>query len=162
MIKAKHFNLKQVRLLDGHFQEAMQRDKDFLLQLEPDRLLRAFRLTAGLSTHAKPYGGWEAPDCQLRGHSLDHYLSACSLMYASSGDDAFRTRANDIVAELAKCQEALPSQGYNPGFLSAYPESFFDLVDEREPVWAPYYTLHKIYRSRKTVAIPSKPVRLVR
>jgi DUF1680 family protein len=144
MIKAKPFNLKQVRLLDGPFQQAMQRDGAYLLQLEPDRLLHTFRLTAGLPTDAVPYGGWEAPDCQLRGHSLGHYMSACSLMYASSGDDAFKARANDIVAELAKCQEALPSQGYNPGFLSAYPESFFDLVDEREPVWAPYYTLHKI------------------
>jgi DUF1680 family protein len=48
------------------------------------------------------------------------------------------------VTELGKCQEALPTQGYHPGFLSAYPESFFDRVDRRESVWAPYYTLHKI------------------
>jgi DUF1680 family protein len=144
MSQAKPFNLKQVRLLDGPFQQAMQRDGNYLLQLEPDRLLHTFRLTAGLPTDVEPYGGWEAPDCQLRGHSLGHYLSACSLMYASSGEEAFKTRAQYIVAELGKCQDALPSQGYNSGFLSAYPETFFDLVDEREPVWAPYYTLHKI------------------
>lgn len=144
MIKAKPFNLKQVRLLDGPFREAMQRDMDYLLHLEPDRLLHTFRLTAGLPTNAEPYGGWEAPDCQLRGHSLGHYLTACALMYASSGEEVFHTRTAYIVAELEKCQDALPSQGYNPGFLSAYPETFFDLVDRRETVWAPYYTLHKI------------------
>ncbi|MDD4871686.1 MAG: glycoside hydrolase family 127 protein, partial [Kiritimatiellae bacterium] len=44
----------------------------------------------------------------------------------------------------AKSQEAMPSKGYNNGFLSAYPESFFDRVDACKPVWAPYYTLHKI------------------
>ena len=38
----------------------------------------------------------------------------------------------------------MPARGFNPGFLSAYPESFFDRVDKAERVWAPYYTLHKI------------------
>lgn len=144
MIKAKSFNLKQVRLLDGPFQQAMHRDAAYLLQLDPDRLLHNFRVTAGLPSSAESYGGWESPDSELRGHSLGHYLSTCSLMYASGGDEIFRTRVNYIVTELAKCQDALPFQGYNPGFLSAYPETFFDLVDCREPVWAPYYTLHKI------------------
>lgn len=144
MIKAKPFNLKQVRLLDGLFRDAMQGDMAYLLQLEPDRLLHTFRLTAGLPTNAKPDGGWEAPDCQLRGHSSGHYLSACSLMYVSTDEETLKTRVDYIVSELGKCQDALPSQGYNPGYLSAYPESFFDSVDRRDPVWAPYYTLHKI------------------
>jgi DUF1680 family protein len=65
-------------------------------------------------------------------------------MYASTGDEALKKRAEYVVTELAKCQEALPSQGYNKGFLSAYPESLFDRVDRHEKVWAPYYTLHKI------------------
>ena len=26
-----------------------------------------------------------------------------------------------------------------------YPEEFIDRVEARQPVWAPYYTLHKIY-----------------
>ena len=65
-------------------------------------------------------------------------------MYASTGDEAIKARAVGIVAELAKCQAALPRRGCHPGFLSAYPESFFDRVDQCKPVWAPYYTLHKI------------------
>jgi DUF1680 family protein len=144
MNNVKPFNLKQVRLLDGHFKENMLRDRAYLLQLEPDRFLHTFRLTAGLPTDAEPYGGWEEPDCQLRGHSLGHYLSACSMMYVATDEKIFKTRVDYMVTELAKCQDALPSQGYNPGFLSAYPESFFDRVDRRDSVWAPYYTLHKI------------------
>ncbi len=144
MIKAKPFDLKQIRLLDSAFKENMERDKKYLLELEPDRFLHSFRVTAGLESEAEPYGGWESPTGELRGHSMGHYLSACSLMVASTGDDGFKKRVEYIVAELAKCQDAMPSQGYNSGFLSAYPEEFFERVERRQSVWAPYYTLHKI------------------
>jgi uncharacterized protein len=144
LLKAEPFDLKQVRLLDGPFKDAMERDHKYLLELDADRFLHNFRVTAGLPSTAKPLGGWEKPDCELRGHSVGHYLSACALMYASTGDERLKARAETIVAELAKCQEALPQQGYNKGFLSAYPESFFDRVDAAQKVWAPYYTLHKI------------------
>jgi hypothetical protein len=143
-LKAEPFDLTEVRLLDGPFRDAMLLDKAELLSLDPDRLLHNFRVTAGLPSTAQPLGGWEAPTCELRGHFVGHYLSACALMYASTGDPALKQRADYIVAELAKCQAALPSQGYNTGFLSAYPESLFDRVDAGKPVWAPYYTLHKI------------------
>jgi len=144
VIQAQPFDLKDVRLLDGPFRDAMLRDKAYLLSLDPDRLLRNFRVTAGLPSSAEPLGGWEKPNCELRGHTVGHYLSALALMYASTGDEALKQRADYVVAELAKCQEALPSQGYHKGYLSAYPESFFDRVDRHEKVWAPYYTLHKI------------------
>jgi DUF1680 family protein len=142
--KAVPFDLSRVRLLDSPFQQAQQRDLKYLLSLDPDRLLHNFRVAAGLPSSAKPLGGWETPTCELRGHSLGHYLSACALMYASTGDELIKARAVGMVAELAKCQAALPQRGSHPGFLSAYPESFFDRVDQCKPVWAPYYTLHKI------------------
>ena len=142
--KAYPFDLSAVRLLEGPFREAMLRDQRYLLELDPDRLLHNFRVTAGLPSSAQPLGGWEEPDGELRGHSVGHYLSACAMMYAATGDARFRDKANGIVAELAKVQQAMPSKGFNKGFLSAYPEEFFDRVDQRVRVWAPYYTLHKI------------------
>jgi len=143
-LAATAFSLGDVRLLDGVFRDAMLRNGDYLLALEPDRLLHTFRLTAGLPTTAKPYGGWEDPKGELRGHSLGHYLTACALTHASTGDKRFKQRVDSIVTELARCQAALPAKGYRPGFLSAYPEEFFDRVYARQPVWAPFYTLHKI------------------
>jgi len=143
-LKASPFALEDVRLLDGPFRDAMLRDQKYLLSLDPDRLLHMFRVTAGLPSTAKPLGGWEAPDVELRGHSVGHYLSACALMYASTGDVGFKERAEAIVGELAKIQEAMPSRGFHPGYLSAFPEEFFDRVDARQRVWAPYYTIHKI------------------
>ncbi|HEX3988861.1 MAG TPA: beta-L-arabinofuranosidase domain-containing protein, partial [Verrucomicrobiae bacterium] len=142
--QAEPFPLSQVRLLDGPFRDAMVRDQNYLLSLDPDRLLRNFYVNAGLPTSAKPYGGWEAPDCELRGHIVGHYLSACSLMYASTGEARFKQRVAAIVAGLAKCQTALAARGSHAGYLSAFPESFIDRVESRQPVWAPWYTLHKI------------------
>src|SRR5579859_2771324 len=83
-LRAQPFPLSQVLLLDGPFREAMLRDENYLLSLDCDRLLRTFRVNANLPTNAKPYGGWEDPNCELRGHSVGHYLSACSLMFAST------------------------------------------------------------------------------
>jgi hypothetical protein len=122
----------------------MLRDGNYLLSLDCDRLLRNFRVNANLSTDAKPYGGWEDPNCELRGHSVGHYLSACSLMFASTGDARFKERVDKIVAGFAECQSALATNGSHAGYLSAFPESFIDRVENRKPVWAPWYTLHKI------------------
>ncbi len=138
------FPLQQVRLLPGPFHDAMLRLQKYLLDLDPDRLLHNFRVTADLPSSAKPLGGWEAPDVELRGHTVGHYLSGLALMYASTGDARFKERGDVMVAELAKVQEALARKGFNEGYLSAFPEEFIDRVDARQRVWAPYYTLHKI------------------
>ncbi len=142
--EAAAFAVKDVRLLDGPFLDDTQRDVRYLLSLDTDRLLHTFRVNAGLPSTAQPLGGWEKPDCELRGHSLGHYLTAVSLMYAATGDERFRARAAKIVSGLMEVQNALPKKGYHPGYLSAYPESFIDRWDSAEKVWAPWYTLHKI------------------
>ena len=46
------FPLGQVRLLDGPFKQAMELDKNYLLSLDPDRLLSWFRKEAGLQPKA--------------------------------------------------------------------------------------------------------------
>jgi uncharacterized protein len=134
------FPMKQVRLGEGSCKIAMEADRQYLHSLPPNRLLHTFRVTAGLPSSAQPLGGWEAPDVELRGHYAGgHYLSACALMYASSGDEDLKKNADIVVAELGKCQAALKS-----GYLSAFPIEFFDRLRERQRVWAPFYTIHKI------------------
>src|SRR5439155_18853485 len=132
--KARPFPMKQVRLGDGPCKAAMEADRRFLSSLPPDRLLHTFRVNSGIASSAQPLGGWEAPDCELRGHYAGgHYLSAVALMYASTGDETLKTNGNAVVAELAKCQDALKG-----GYLSAFPLEFFDRLREREKVWAPF------------------------
>src|SRR5471032_3477289 len=76
--------LNEVRLLDSPFKQAQERDRQYMLKLEPDRLLAPFRREAGLPKKAEPYGNWESTG--LDGHTAGHYLSALAFMYASTGD----------------------------------------------------------------------------
>jgi DUF1680 family protein len=138
--KVQPFPLKQVRLGEGPCKVAMEADRRYLHSFPPDRLLHTFRLNAGMPSSAEPLGGWEAPDCELRGHYAGgHYLSACALMYATTGDEELKANGNTVMAELGKCQKALKG-----GYLSAFPVEFFDRLRDRERVWAPFYTIHKI------------------
>ena len=134
---ALQFDLARVRLLSGPFLEAVNVNRRFLMAQDPDRLLHTFRLTAGLPSAAPPLCGWEAPENELRGHYTGHYLSAAALMSAQTGDVELKARGERIVSELARCQQ--PN-----GYLSAFPEEFFDRLRAGRPVWAPFYTLHKI------------------
>jgi DUF1680 family protein len=135
--EVRHAEISNVRLLGGPFYEAQQRDLEYLKKIVPDRLLASFRSTAGLIPKAEQYKGWE--ERELRGHFTGHYLSACSMMYAASGDQDMRSRVEYIVKELAECQAA-----NQDGYLSAFPQEFIDRVEAVKPVWAPYYTIHKI------------------
>lgn len=143
------FNLKQVRLLEGSpFKNAMNKDGDYLLRIEPDRLLHRFYENAGLPTHGDVYGGWESEG--LSGHTLGHYLSACAMMYASTGDHRFKVVVDHIVTELARCQAARKT-----GYVGAIPreDSIFGRVARGDIQssgfdlnggWSPWYTVHKV------------------
>ncbi|HEV7924592.1 MAG TPA: glycoside hydrolase family 127 protein, partial [Verrucomicrobiae bacterium] len=133
------FPLEEVRLTDGPFRHAQDLDGAYLLSLDTERLVRNFRLNAGLPTQVEPLGGWEAPDCELRGHFVGHYMTACAQMFAATGDKRYLEKGQAVVRALGECQEKLGG-----GYLSAFPETFIDRVEQRKQVWAPYYTLHKI------------------
>jgi DUF1680 family protein len=142
--QAEFFNLGDVRLLDSPFKVAQDTDKAYLLKLEPDRLLAWFRREAGLPQKAEVYGGWEK--LGVAGHTLGHYLSAISQMYAATGDPEFKRRADYIVGELATCQQA-----NGGGYLCAFPNSkelwgrlkAGNINGWAKDTWAPWYTIHK-------------------
>ncbi len=133
------FPYGRTRLLPGPWRDMLERNRRYLHALDAARLLHTFRLNAGLPSSAEPLGGWEEPNVELRGHFLGHYLSACALLDASEGDPDLRRKASGMVAELAKCQQALGG-----GYLSAFPTEFLERLRSGKPVWAPWYTLHKI------------------
>jgi len=143
------FALNQVNLLDGPFRHARQLDEQTVLAYEPDRLLARFRIQAGLPPKAEAYGGWEGES--LAGHSLGHYLSACSLLFQSTGNPEFRDRADYIVAELDTIQKA-DGDGYLGAFDNGKPifENEVAKGDIRSQgfdlngIWAPFYTHHKV------------------
>ena len=62
-------SLHDVRLEPGSlYWRAQQTNLEYLLLLDVDRLVWSFRKQAGLTAPGTPYGGWEGPDVQLRGH----------------------------------------------------------------------------------------------
>jgi DUF1680 family protein len=137
---ASPFPLKDVRLQPGAFSAAEEANRKYLKTLSADRLLHTFRLTAGLPSSVEPFGEWEKPDCELRGHFTGgHYLSACALAFASSGDEELKRNGDLMVAELAKCQAQ-----HKNGYLSAFPQELFDRLRDGVNVWAPFYTIHKV------------------
>ncbi len=148
-IQAYSFDLKDIRLLDGSpFKNAMDKDAAYLLSIEPERLLHRFYTNAGLPAKGDVYGGWESEG--LSGHTLGHYLSACSMMYASTGDVRFKEKVDMIVAELDKCQQARKT-----GYVGAIPkeDSIFWKVQhgiikssgfDLNGGWSPWYTVHKV------------------
>ncbi|HEX3766269.1 MAG TPA: beta-L-arabinofuranosidase domain-containing protein [Kofleriaceae bacterium] len=137
--RIRPFAPSRVRLRPGPVLDAAEVNRRFILGQDPDRLLHNFRRNAGLASSAAPLGGWEAPDNELRGHYVGHYLSACALIWASAGDAQAKQRGDRIVAALAECQRTRGS-----GYLSAFPEELFDRLRDNRPAWAPFYTLHKI------------------
>jgi hypothetical protein len=139
-VSIRPFALHEVTLEAGPLRQARDWNRAYMLRLGNDRLLHNFRVTAGLASTAVPLGGWEAPKSELRGHFVGHYLSACSLLIAATGDAVVKAKADALVAGIAECQVKLNANGY----VSAFPSELFDRLDKREKVWAPFYTLHKI------------------
>lgn len=150
-IKAYSFELKDVKLLPSIFKENMERDAAWILSLEVPSLLQSFRNTAGAFSSreggymtVKKLGGWESLDCDLRGHSIGHLMSALSYLYASTGEEKYKLKGDSIVAGLAEVQTALEQIG-GKGYISAYSENLINRNIAGGSVWAPWYTLHKIY-----------------
>ena len=138
-----------VRLAEGtRFWDAQERMVRWLLSVDDDQMLYNFRCAAGLDVQgAGPMTGWDAPECNLKGHTTGHYLSGLALAYSVRGQQALKDKISYMVHALSECQKALEAQGCAKGFLSAYSEQQFDLLEvytKYPEIWAPYYTLDKI------------------
>lgn len=145
--KCQPFKMTQVHLLPSRFQENMKRDSAWMMSIPVGSLLQSFRNTSGAFSSreggymtVKKLGGWESLDCDLRGHITGHLLSAYATLYAQTGSQAVKMKADSIVNGLAEVQQAYGRGGY----LSAFAEGLVDRNIQGKSVWAPFYTLHKI------------------
>ena len=168
--RARPLPLTDVRLAGGPLKQAQDLDAEYLLKLEPDRMLFHLRQRAGLEPKAASgYGGWDGGGRQLTGHICGHYLSAVSLMYAATGDARFKERADYIVKELKEVQDkhgdgyigalmgnARPGQRTGRGQTNELAEGkalFAQLAQgiinsggfDLNGMWSPWYVQHKIY-----------------
>ncbi|MFJ9738318.1 glycoside hydrolase family 127 protein [Streptomyces sp. NPDC101166] len=148
------FPLSQVTLGEGVFRRKRDLMLDYARSYPADRILAVFRANAGLDARgARPPGGWETADGNLRGHFGGHFLTLIAQAYADTREPALKAKLDYLVTALGECQRALAERGSprpsHPGFLAAYPETQFVLLESYTTyptIWAPYYTCHKIMR----------------
>lgn len=155
--QVRSFPLNAVRLKPSIYLRAVEANKGYLHSLSPDRFLHNFRKSAGLEPKAEVYGGWESRG--IAGHSLGHYLTACALMHAQTGDAECARRAQYIVDELADIQAA-HGDGYVGGTTVERDGKVIDGKIVYEEVkrgeirssgfdlnggWVPLYTWHKVH-----------------
>ncbi len=144
-----YFPLRDVRLTAGPFYDAQRTDLEYIMSMEPDRLLAPFLREAGLHPKAESYPNWE--NTGLDGHIGGHYVSALALMWASTGDQAAKSRLEYMLAELRRAQLASGN-----GFLGGTPGSkeLWDQVRagnirargfDLNGKWVPLYNIHKTY-----------------
>lgn len=145
-MKAQTFPLSAVRLLPGRLHDNLSRDSAWMANISTKRLLHSFRNTHGVFAgleggyeSVKKLGGWESLDCDLRGHTTGHLLSAYALMHAATGAEVFKLKADSLVDGLAEVQKAIGN-----GYISAFPEELINRNMRGQGVWAPWYTLHKL------------------
>jgi DUF1680 family protein len=143
------YPLEKIKLNTGVFEQAQQIDKEYILALDPDRLLAPYRIDAGLPKKAERYGNWESSG--LDGHIGGHYLSALALMYAATGEKELKTRLDYMIAELAACQ-AENGDGYVGGIPQG--KVFWERIKKGDidgssfglnNTWVPLYNIHKLF-----------------
>lgn len=148
VLPTKPFEMGEVVITKGPFKHAEEKETAYLLELEPDRFLSGFRSEAGLVHKAPKYEGWES--LGVAGQSLGHYLSACAMYYATSGDERFLQRLEYTINELDSCQQA-----NGDGYLAATPDGkrIFKEVSagkiysqgfDLNGGWVPLYVMHKV------------------
>ncbi len=143
-VTMKGIDGKNVILQDGELLAKEADNNSYLRELESGALLQNYYLEAGIGQNygskKMAHRGWEDPTCQLRGHFLGHFLSACAMRYHETGDEEILAKANAIVSELARCQKE------NGGkWAAGIPEKYFHWIAQGKPVWAPHYNVHKTF-----------------
>ena len=99
------FRRSAVRLLPGPFLEAQATALEYLLSLDPDRLLAPLRREAGLSAVSESYGNWE--NSGLDGHTIGHVLSGAALMSLVTDDSRPQAMVERLVQGVVECQDYL-------------------------------------------------------
>ena len=138
-----HVALGDVRLTESRFLANMRRTTAYLRDVDLDRLLHMFRVTAGLPSSAQPLGGWEAPTCSCAGTPPDTCSAAWRSRPPTSATRVWRPRP-PAGRGPGRVPGAVAGDGPHARYLSAFPEKAFVDLEAGKNVWAPYYTLHKV------------------
>lgn len=158
--KLSSFSLQDVTLAPSPFKTAQETDLNYIMSLDPDRLLAPYLREAGLSPKKESYGNWE--NTGLDGHIGGHYLSALSNMYASTGNKEVSDRLDYMLNELKRCQDQIGSGylGGTPGGKSMWEDiSKGNIKSDTFALngkWVPLYNIHKLFAGLRDAYIKAR------
>lgn len=169
-IAVKDFKNTQVEITDDYYVNSYNKEVDYLVSLETDRLLAGFRETAGFAAgydsaqraafmrNQSRYDGWE--NTLIGGHTLGHYMSAIAQAYVNpqateEQKTALKAKIDACADGLKECQDLTKGstrckEGYLFGATipnSDVLESQFNKYDGQGASsgdWVAWYTMHKI------------------
>lgn len=139
--------MMNVEIHEGVFKASQEAGAKFLLGLDADRLLAPYYEAANLAPKKPHYGGWEA--MEIRGHSFGHYLSALSMWYQTSKDEAVKAKIDYVLDQL----DFLQTQDAE-GYVGGVKRSVFDEVFQGDfqvdgfslaNTWVPLYNIDKLF-----------------
>lgn len=140
----KELKGKSVKLFEGEMLRREQENKKYLMSLENLYLLRSYRHEAGRFSDREhdvnALNGWEDLSCQLRGHFLGHWLSAAAFHYQETEDVELKAKAEAILMELEECQRDNGGE-----WACSIPEKYLYWIGQGRNIWAPQYTIHKLF-----------------
>lgn len=171
MMGMKDFGITDVTVTDPYYANSLDKEIDYLLMLDADRLLAGFRETAayaaGMSAdQRKEYmkdktrypGSWE--DGLIGGHIMGHWLTAMAQACVNEGTSAedkaaLKEKLDYVITALKDCQDKTSGTQYDGYLFGAKLASTTDLdiqfdnvennkADIFTQAWVPWYTMHKI------------------
>ncbi|MDY4902535.1 MAG: glycoside hydrolase family 127 protein [Treponema sp.] len=118
---------------------------DYVLNINPDRLLAPCYVNTSQISPAKNYGGWE--NMKIQGHGLGHYISALAGFVKSTGSSEALEKLNYVIGKIKTLQRkdgffaGIPSAPFEKVFTGNFTVERFNLADW----WVPWYSIHKVY-----------------
>jgi DUF1680 family protein len=108
------FELSAVRLNgDSYLKQRFDQHKNYLLQIDHEKLINNVLRAGGIPSTKENYGGWQSD----AGNGWGNYIAAASMMYASLYDDdpaktQLKNRVDTMIDWLYTCQQTADLGGY--------------------------------------------------
>ena len=104
--------------LRGLLAERRNLDRQYLLSLTDENLLRPYYMEAGLLRMmympSDMHGGWESPYSHIKGTVCGHWLSAAAHIVAETGDPLLKVRGISSSRKSAAASRSTGTAGASP------------------------------------------------
>src|SRR5579864_8658870 len=97
----EQFDYGQVQFAPGPLARQFEENRQILLNLSEDSLLRPYRIREGLPAPGVDLGGWYDTYAFAPGFTYGQWMSALARYYAATGDEACRAKVNRMVLGYA-------------------------------------------------------------